>query len=109
MKPTVENFQVINSTSTELEVELTPTIRLKCLRHSNRRTGSSVWEARLYQFGKWRVFNNPFDRKDYEVVEKWGKIKANAFRGVIIAKSYSYKKDIISALNSVPLVKRRTA
>lgn len=96
-------FQVINSTSTELEVELTPTIRLKCLRHSNRRTGSSVWEARLYQFGKWRVFNNPFDRKDYEVVEKWGKIKANAFRGVIIAKSYSYKKDIISALNSVPL------
>ena len=71
MKPTVENFQVINSTSTE--------------------------------FGKWRVFNNPFDRKDYEVVEKWGKIKANAFRGVIIAKSYSYKKDIISALNSVPL------
>lgn len=27
MKPTVENFQVINSTSTELEVELTPTIR----------------------------------------------------------------------------------
>lgn len=54
-------------------------------------------------FGKWRVFNNPFDRKDYEVVEKWGKIKANAFRGVIIAKSYSYKKDIISALNSVPL------
>ena len=41
--------------------------------------------------------------KDYEVVEKWGKIKANAFRGVIIAKSYSYKKDIISALNSVPL------
>lgn len=42
MKPTVENFQVISSTSTELEVELTPTIRLKCLRHSNRRTGSSV-------------------------------------------------------------------
>lgn len=42
-------------------------------------------------------------KKDYEVVEKWGKIKANAFRGVIIAKSYSYKKDIISALNSVPL------
>lgn len=47
MKPTVENFQVINSTSTELEVELTPTIRLKCLRHSNRRTGSSVWESSL--------------------------------------------------------------
>jgi hypothetical protein len=47
MKPTVENFQVINSTSTELEVELTPTIRLKCLRHSNRRTGSSVLGSSL--------------------------------------------------------------
>ena len=102
MKPTVENFQVINSTSTHLCVELTPTIRLECRRHSSRTTGSSVWEARLYQFGKWRVFNNPFDRKDYEVVEKWGKIKANAFRGVIIAKSYSYKKDIIETLNSIP-------
>lgn len=36
-------------------------------------------------------------------VAKANRIKANAFRGVIIAKSYSYKKDIISALNSVPL------
>ena len=83
MKPTVENFQVINSTSTELEVELTPTIRLKCLRHSNRRTGSSVWEARLYQFGKWRVFNNPFDRKDYEVVEKSDEISSEELQTMI--------------------------
>lgn len=101
MKATVLNFKVIVSTSTQLVVELTPTIRLQCQRHANRRTGSSVWEGSLYKFGKWKVYDNPLDRKDYTLEEKWGRVKANAFHGVIIAKRYSYKDDIIATLNSI--------
>ena len=101
MKQIVEHFNVIESTSTTLLVELSTNFRLCGQRHSNR-YGSSVWETYIEQYGKWKVHDNPFDRKDYSIIEKWGMIKANIFRGVKIAKSWSYKNDIIDALNSIP-------
>lgn len=99
---TINNFKVIESTSTRLCVELTSSIRLCGQRHSNRRSGSSVWVTHIEKYGKWKVFDNPFCRNDYSVQEKWGIVKANTFRGVVIAKRWSYKDDIITALNSIP-------
>lgn len=99
---TINNFKVIESTSTRLCVEISPSIRLYGQRHSDRRSGASVWETHFEKFAKWKVHDNPFDRKDYSIVEKWGYVKANTFRGIILAKKWSYKKDIITALNSVP-------
>lgn len=98
----INNFKVIESTSTRLCVEISPSIRLYGQRHSDRRSGVSVWETHFEKFAKWKVHDNPFDRKDYSIVEKWGYVKANTFRGIILAKKWSYKKDIITALNSVP-------
>ena len=98
----INNFKVIESTSTRLCIEISPSIRLYGQRHSDRRSGASVWETHFEKFAKWKVHDNPFDRKDYSIVEKWGYVKANTFRGIILAKKWSYKKDIITALNSVP-------
>ena len=64
--------------------------------------GHPFGKRTLKKFAKWKVHDNPFDRKDYSIVEKWGYVKANTFRGIILAKKWSYKKDIITALNSVP-------
>jgi hypothetical protein len=102
MKQVIENFHVIESTSTRLCVELVPNLRLYGQRHSDRRSGASVWETRLEQYGKWKVHDNPFDHKDFHIEEKWGIIKANTFRGVRLAKRWSYKADIITALNTIP-------
>lgn len=97
----IKNFNVIESTSTKLIVELSKKYRLVGQRHSDRRSGSSCWVTRIEQFGKWRVHNNPFNREDYIVVEKWGVIKASIFNGIKIAKTWSYKKDIIETLNNI--------
>ena len=98
----INNFKVIESTSTRLCVEISPSIRLYGQRHSDRRSGSSIWVTHFEKFAKWKVHNNPFDSKDYSVVEKWGCVKANMFRNIVLAKKWSYKKDIIEVLNSVP-------
>ena len=98
----INNFKVIESTSTRLCVELSPSIRLYGQRHSDRYSGASVWETHFKIFAKWKVHNNPFDPKDYSIVEKWGYVKANMFRNIVLAKKWSYKKNIIEALNSVP-------
>lgn len=101
-KQAIQNFKVLESTSTRLCIELTSSIRLCGQRHSDRRSGSSVWVTHIEKYGKWKVFDNPFCRNDYSVQEKWGIVKANTFRGVVIAKRWSYKDDIITALNSIP-------
>lgn len=63
--------------------------------------GLDIWVAKANRIKE--AFLNAYAGVKFRNEFKRGKIKANAFRGVIIAKSYSYKKDIISALNSVPL------
>lgn len=98
----INGFTVIESTSTSLCVEITKTIRLYGQRHSNRRSGDSVWETYFKKFAKWEVHDNPFDKNYFHVVEKWGYVRANTFRGVTLAKRWDYKKDIINALWSVP-------
>ena len=98
----INGFTVIESTSTRLCVEITKTIRLYGERHSDRRTGLSVWETHFKKFAKWEVHDNPFDKSDFRVFEKWGKVRANTFRGVTLAKSWDYKNEIIEALMNVP-------
>ncbi len=98
----IQKFKIIESTPTKLCVELTSSIRLCGQRHSNRLSGSSVWVTHFERFAKWRVYDNPFDNNEFSVVEKWGIVKSNAFRGIILAKRWSYKNDIITALNSIP-------
>lgn len=94
-------MEMIKSTSTQIEVSITKNIRLCGQRHSDRRTGASVWETWFEKFGNWRVHDNPFDRNDFRVVEKWGKIKGNCYKGVRLAKTWNYKKEIIEALNQI--------
>lgn len=59
-KQAIQNFKVLESTSTRLCVELTSSIRLCGQRHSDRRSGSSVWVTHIEKYGKWKVFDNPF-------------------------------------------------
>lgn len=94
-------MEITLSTSHALTVLITPNLRFCGQRHSDRRTGASVWETWFEQFGEWRVHNNPFDRKDFTIVEKWAKIKGNTYKGVRLAKTWSYKKDILNALNQI--------
>ena len=94
-------METILSTSTKLIVNLTDKIRLCGQRHSDRRTGSSVWETWFELYGKWKVYNNPFDRKDYTIQVKWGVSKANTYKGIKLAKRWNYKKEIIEALNNI--------
>ena len=94
-------MEFIVSTGTQLVVSITSDIRLCGQRHSDRRTGNSVLETWFEKYGKWKVFDNPFDRNDYRVVEKWGKLKASVYNGVKLAKTWNYKKDIIEALNRI--------
>ena len=105
MKPEIKNFTVVESTNSKLVINLTKKYRLVGVRHADRRSGASCWVTTIEQFGKWRVYNNPFDNKDYKVVEKWGKIKATIFNGTKIAKTWSYKKDIVEVLNTIPVNK----
>lgn len=94
-------MEMIKSTSTQMEVSITHNIRLCGQRHSDRRTGASVWETWFEKFANWKVYDNPFDKNDFRVVEKWGKIKANCYKGVKLAKRWDYKKEIIEALNQI--------
>jgi len=94
-------MKTIESTSTRLCVELTPTLRFCGQRHSDRRTGCSVWVTWFERFGKWEVHDNPFDRKDFRIVEQWGRIKGNIYKGILLAKKWSYKKEILSELEKL--------
>lgn len=94
-------MKIIKSTSTELIISFSHNIRLCGQRHSNRLTGSSVWETWFEKYGKWKVHDNPFDQKDFEIVEKWGIVKANSYNGVRLAKRWNYKKDIMEAINTL--------
>lgn len=89
------------STSTKLEVLLTPTIKLCGQRHSDRRSGASVWHTWFEKFGKWEVHDNPFDRKDFHIEEKWGIVKGTTYKGICLAKRWGYKKEIITELNKI--------
>lgn len=62
-----------------------------------------MWATHFERYCKWRVHDNPFDRNDYTVVEKWGCVrKATKFRGVLLAKHWNRKDEIITALNNTP-------
>ena len=98
----INGFSVIYSNDTAFCIEMSRRMRLFGKMHHDSQTGAPVWETHFEKFAKWKVHDNPFDRKDYSIVEKWGYVKANTFRGIILAKKWSYKKDIITALNSVP-------
>lgn len=103
MKAKVEKFEVLESTSSTMTVLLRKDLKLVCQRHSDRRTGSSCWESYFMKYGKWKC-KDPFG--GFYIEERWGVYrKANAYRGVILAKrSWSRKQDIIDAINSVPEV-----
>lgn len=94
-------MKTLESTSTRLCVELTPTIRLYGQRHSDRRTGYSVWETWFEKYGKWKVYDNPFDNKDFRIEEKWGIVKANMYRNVVLAKRWNYKQEILDVLKEL--------
>lgn len=79
-KQAIQNFKVLESTSTRLCVELTSSIRLCGQRHSDRRSGSSVWVTHIEKYGKWKVFDNPFCRNDY-----WFKKNGESSRQILFA------------------------
>lgn len=94
-------METVVSTSTKLVVNITDNIRLCGQRHSDRRSGSSVWVTWFEKYGKWRIHNNPFDRNDYIVREQWGRVKENIYKDVKLAKTWNYKKEIIEALSKI--------
>lgn len=100
MKVRVENFEVLKSTSSELEVKIMENVKLVCQRHSNRRTGSSCWESFFMKYGKYKE-RNPLG--GISEVEGWYILRGNSYKGVVLRKTWSYKKDIIQALNLVPV------
>ena len=94
------NFNITESTSHKMIVMFDDNLRLYCVRHSDRRTGASVWESWFERYGTYitgRIFG-------VEVKEtKWGKCKGTIYKGVKLGGRWSYKKDILAALEEFKL------
>lgn len=89
------NFNITESTSHKMIVMFDDKLRLYCVRHSDRRTGDSVWETWFERYGTYktgRIFGE-------DIIEtKWGKCKGTIYKGVKLGGRWSYKKEILAAL-----------
>ena len=91
-------FEITKSTSTELEVKFSETLKLVGKRHSNRFTGASVWETFFYKYGKIKK-RDPFG--GLYATECWFIPKGNTLKGVRLAKTWNKKADIMESLDQL--------
>ena len=74
--------------------------------HSDVRTGAPVWETHLEEKKAKFELREPIEPiinyQYFRVVDKWERVKYTKYAGITLVKSWSNKKDIITALWSVP-------
>lgn len=91
-------FEITKSTSTELEVIFSDTLKLVGKRRGNRLTGVSFWDTYFYKYGDVRK-RDPFGGT---YIEKcWFLLKGNTIKGIKMAKQWNKKSDIMDALNEL--------
>ena len=102
----INGFAVIYSTDTAFCVEISRRMRLFGKMHSDSSTGAPVWETHFEEKKAKLELREPIEpiinNHYFRVVDKWEPVKYTKYAGITLVKSWPNKKDIITALWSVP-------
>lgn len=93
-------FEIIKSTSTEIEVKFSDTLKLKGKRH-HILGGGNYWTTLFYKYGKVQR-KDPFGGMYVE--ECWFNPKANCLKGIKLQRKWDKKSEIMEALNELKTI-----
>ena len=102
----INGFSVIYSNEASFCVEITKRMRLFGKLHFDSLTGAPVWETHFEEKKAKLELREPIepiiDYHYFRVVNKWERVNVTKYAGITLVKSWQNKKDIITALWSVP-------